>query len=233
MEKKYWFLLVNDIVKGPYTTKKVESLLTKNGIAETDHIWWKGQTSWINVKEWKRNLEQIMSSIDSPNDQLAWYISLNNKHQGPYYFSEVLDLLKQPETLYMCRLWASGMKDWKKPFEIEEVSKNLGLQARKHHRAPIKGELILQKNGVQFALNAASISEGGIGFKDQNGLNSGDIVTVHLKSPMLLSTVSSRAKIVYTSQNGITGLRFLNLQSETHSNIISYVKQFQTSARMF
>lgn len=231
MEKNIWFLHFDEIVKGPFTTKKILQLLQKSALPANTTIWWKGQSSWMPIQNWRSQLDHILNSFKTETQKSIWYLEYQGSQMGPYPFNELKTLLAQNDSLKSnCHLWTTGLKTWKRIFELPEMIEELGVEQRKDFRAPIKGELSVLKNGKVFQTKPGSISSGGMGFRDLEGLAIGDVVSLTLKSPLLVGPINTKAKVLYTHNNGFTGLQFLNLHPEAHSNIMDYIKQFQTTS---
>ena len=59
--------------------------------------------------------------------ETIYYIEKDSKADGPHSIDEVEDMVKQGTIKRDTKVWASGMKSWKKAKEVEELSKLLSL----------------------------------------------------------------------------------------------------------
>ena len=127
-----------------------------------------------------------------------------------------------------CRVWTTGMEKWMQIFELPDLIEFMGITRRKSPRAPIKGEVVIQTPDKQIVTQLGTISEGGIGTTKTEGLTKGTNCDLVVKSPMLISPIHTKAQVVYANPKGNSGFQFQNLQAESQSIIVSFVKQFKS-----
>lgn len=224
--KRAFFIYKDNVVNGPFTSESVESGLQKGQWNLDSTIWWKGQREWVSVKYWKEHLTEILESFKNKVQRSVWYVEYLGVQKGPLGWVELKELIQQTKSLSQIRLWTMGMKKWSTVFEIPEVAKQLDVTRREYSRAPIQGEVTVKRGNEEINCQAAEIGEGGLGIKNANDLNRGDIVYIILKSPLLINPIQSKATVVYSAKNGYTGLQFENIHIESKSTIIDYVRQF-------
>lgn len=228
----YWFIYSKDVVSGPFTTDKVESGLKANLWTHNCMIWWKGQKEWITITEWQRSLPQIIDTFKTRIQKSVWYVEHLGIQKGPMNSPDLQTYIMSTGILNSCRVWTVGMDRWMHVYEIPDLVEFFGVSRRKAARAPIKGQLIIKKNDAIIEGTAGSISVGGLGFRDLTGLLPGDHISLTLKSPLLVMPIHSQGKIVYTADQGFTGLQFNLLTAESESTISDYVKKFQTQSKI-
>jgi hypothetical protein len=162
----------------------------------------------------------------------VWYVEHLGIQKGPMNSTDLQSYIVSAGILNSCRVWTVGMDRWMHVYEIPDLVEFFGVSRRKTARAPIKGQLLIKKNDSVIEGKAGSISVGGLGFRDINGLSTGDHISLTLKSPLLVMPIHSQGKIVYTSEQGFNGLQFNLLTAETESMISDYVKKFQTNSKI-
>jgi hypothetical protein len=226
--KATWYIYSKQVVSGPYSTESVESGLKNSHWNLDSLIWWKGQVEWISLEAWRKNLENILESLKTSVQKTVWYVEHLGMQKGPMNVNELQQYVLQNGLLSSCRVWTTGMDSWKSVFELPELVNFMGITRRMHPRAPIKGEALIHNPSSPIVGPLGTISEGGIGIKNIQGMQKGDSLQLTIKSPMLVGPIHSRAQVVYASSNGITGLQFQNLQPEFQSTIVDFVKQFKS-----
>lgn len=234
MVKKIWFIYTNEVVSGPFETKAVQDQLTNGSLSAGSFIWWKGQREWMPIHLWQNQLNQILTNEDEKTNSRVWYIDLGSGGQpaGPMTHSEMLAHLRGITNLSKIRLWTVGMPKWTSLFEMSDVVDQLGMSRREHDRAPLMGTVAITAIGgvaTTTITRAASISAGGMGISDAQGLTRGDEVQIVIKSPEFTNPIRVLAEVVYVTSQGHAGLRFQHLHSETQSIIFDYVKKFMNA----
>lgn len=230
-----WFLYVDDIVSGPFTTDQVNSQLGSGQVSPNAFIWWKGQTEWIPLKNWQSQLSDIMQSMqkDVRKQNQVWYMDIGNSQVGPITQTELIEHLKATPHLNKIRLWSVGMKQWTSLFELGEVMDLLGLSRRENLRAPIMGTVAVNRSTDDpkgFVLKATTISVAGMGVSGSHDLRAGDLVSLVIKSNGFKSSIHLRGEVTYVTSQNFAGIRFLQAPAETQSLILAYVKKFSRAS---
>lgn len=234
MTKKIWFIYSNEVVKGPFDTETVREQLNTGALPSNCFIWWKGQREWMPVNLWENQLKQILMNEDEKSHSKVWYIDLGSGAQptGPMTHKEMLAHLRGISSFGKVRLWTVGMPKWTSLFEMSDVIDQLGMSRREHDRAPLMGAVaITAVAGLPSTTitRAASISVGGMGINDAQGLSRGDSVQLVIKSPEFPNPIRVQAEVVYITSQGHAGLKFQQLHPETQSLIFDYVKKFMSA----
>lgn len=223
-----WYIYSNDAVSGPFSTENVEQGLTQNKWSMQSLIWWKGQREWVSVDTWRTDLKNILHNFRTNIQTTAWYVEHLGTQKGPMYSKDLHSFIQVNGIAGSCRVWTDGMETWKSVYEITELVQFFGITRRKHARAPIKANITVQTNAIEeVSAHAGSISAGGLGVRGLSSVKQGDSISVLLKSPLLIREVKAEAKIVYTTEGGVTGIEFMNLPKESASIISDYVSQFE------
>jgi hypothetical protein len=226
-----WYVYSNDAVSGPFSTENIEHGLTQNKWSLESLIWWKGQREWVSVDSWRSDLKNIVLGFRKNIHTTAWYVEHLGTQKGPMYSGDLQSFIQSNGIVGTCRVWTEGMDRWMNVYEITELVQFFGITRRKHPRAPIKTNLLIESNlskDQNLVVHAGSISAGGLGVRGLNDVKKGDTVCITLQSNLLTDKVQSDAKVVYTSESGFTGLQFTSLKPESATAITNYVNLFQT-----
>ncbi len=225
-----WFIQVNDRVEGPMTNSDVQSRIQSGAVAGHDLVWGTGMDQWRSITWWGResnDMELTQTAIAQPLPE-AWHFALNGSSHGPYKRSELLDELKKVSSLGDVLLWTKGMKEWAPLFEFHEILSAIGVNKRQFPRADINGQVTIKTGeGRTLVAQALTISEGGMGVALEEGVVSGQAVSVEIQSPAFGAPVHAKADVRYVA-SGVCGLRFSNVSQEHKGAIISFVRQSQT-----
>jgi hypothetical protein len=225
-----WYVYSNDAVSGPFSTENIEHGLTQKKWSLDSLIWWKGQREWVSVETWRADLKNIVEGFRANIQTTAWYVEHLGTQKGPMYSKDLQSFIQANGIVGTCRVWTEGMDRWMNIYEITELVQFFGITRRKHPRAPIKANLVVESSPtVDKTINAyaGSISAGGLGVRGLHDVKRGDTISIMLKSLLLTDEVKASAKVVYTTENGFTGLEFTNLPTESESIITNYVNIFQ------
>ena len=228
-----WFLYIDNVVTGPFSTEQVQSKIGDEQVKAKCFVWWKGQREWIPVSAWERDLNSILESASSQAQKAVWYIDVGTAPIGPLTQNELISNLKSLTELGQARLWAVGMKHWKSVYELHDVMELLGISRREHDRAPLMGSVAVTRSNEDpkgFVVRAASISVAGMGLAGAADIRRGDQLALLIKSPDLPGNVHVRGEVVYVTDTGYAGVRFMKVHPETHSIIHDYVKRFVLDA---
>jgi hypothetical protein len=228
-----WFLYTQDVVSGPFSTEEVQTKLGTGQLTAESFIWWKGQREWISVSTWQDQLPVILESTMSQAQKAVWYADLGTAPIGPLTQTELLQTLKPVSDLGRIRLWAVGMEKWMSLFELHNVMELLGISRREFDRAPLMGTVAITRGNEDpkgFVVKTGSISVAGMGVSGAHDLRRGDDIALLIKSKDLPSGMHLRGEVVYVTDAGYAGVRFVKIHPETRSIIYDYVKRFTESA---
>lgn len=224
MLERKWFVYTDGKVIGPLQEEQLKLNAFPNSLC-----WTRGRPDWFAIELLPQILNEMVD-FDKKRSQPAermWKIKLRGK-ELPRVFNhnQLIETLKIQTDMKEVLLWTEGYNEWKQVFEIHKIMDDLGVSRRAHPRVPINGAAILEGNTQNLTGKALSISEGGLGVTDINGVKIGERYRVTLKSPNLFAAIYASAEVVYVGKDGYVGMKFLGLQSETRSSIIEYVKKF-------
>jgi len=226
-----WFIYSNDVVTGPFSTKDVQQKLTVNELGAHSFIWWRGQREWIQISSWQTDIDNILATLVTSQQNAIWYIDLGASPLGPLTQNELLETLRNVTDLNRARLWAVGMKRWQTLFELHDVMELLGISRREHDRAPLMGTVAITRSNEAprgFVAKTASISVGGIGVSNAHELRRGDEVALLIRTSDIPGNIHLRGEVVYVTDLGHAGIRFSKVHPETHALLHDYIKRFIT-----
>lgn len=229
-----WFVSKSENVTGPYSSEQLQTHLSSATFSANDMVWGRGLEGWRTLNWWRNELPQLTSanlgqdaSPNLPDVEEAWHYALSGKSYGPYLRLELIDHLKHVSDIAEVMLWTKGMKEWAPVFEFHDILSKVGVNKRIFPRAELKGKAIVKVDGATLLAPLLTISEGGLGLQLESGLVSGQNVEIELQSPSFASPLNMRAEVRYAA-DGVVGLRFLNLNSETKGAISTFVRQNHT-----
>jgi hypothetical protein len=226
MEKK-WFVFADQLVRGPLTTNNIEEGLATGRWTLDTLIWWKGQTQWISISNWRQQIPETGFITQIPSKQ-DWYLESNGKHTGPMSRVELIEFLKASANPFQYSLWHPGLDHWKQIYFFEEILSELGRSRRVHSRAPLPGNAEVIKKEHRFTLQTSNIGPGGLGLLEGQNLVPGQTVQLTIRSPALPEAIRSTGQILYVRGTGFAGLKFETMHVEAQSAIVDYIKQFET-----
>jgi hypothetical protein len=226
MNQDNWFFLNDGQIQGPLSKDEIEQ---KSAQFKSLLIWGRGLTEWLPVEKWRVQLENltkasIMASKD--DSQRMWRIAIGDNELKPLSYQELIPFLKKQTQIYEIKLWTEGYSDWREVFQIHKIMDEIGASKRSHPRVPIMGSISVQTSTGQIEAKLQSISEGGLGAVEMPGVSMGERLQIVIKSPNLLQPLQASAEIVFVGQEGYAGLKFTQIQAESQSMIIEYIKKF-------
>lgn len=225
--EKIWFICDANFISGPYSTQDVLSELTNGKVSLQSKIWWKGQRDWISVGDWRQKADSFEKNMHKQEEPI-WYAEKQGQTYGPIAKTQLIELLCSLTNLSKIRVWKKGQESWATVYEYSDISEELGITRRKYPRAPILGDVSIDKKGQQIAFKAATISAGGLGIVGASALAVGDQLQVSLRSPLMVVGIHATAVVRHAASN-YTGIEFVNISQEHKATIIDYVKQFEGS----
>lgn len=226
--EKLWFIYCHEEVSGPYSTDEVKRNILAGKWTADAQVWWKGQKEWLALDKWHANLEHILEANRQQGQQPVWYAERGGQQTGPMTKNDLVNHLKTLPDVKNVRLWTVGLNHWSNLFEFHEIVHQLGITKRGYDRAPIMGQVQIQRNGEVTHKPLASVSGGGLGVRDAGMLGAGEIITVAIQSPLLIAPVRATAKVMYVESSGYAGLQFQQIHIESKTTLMDYVRQFRT-----
>jgi hypothetical protein len=230
-----WFLCDNDIVAGPFTADAIIQKVVDGTVPSNILIWGKALHVWKPYQWWHDNLTQIIEDSKRAQDPRLWHFAYRGESVGPLERSELVSRLQgfkgdANEAL----IWTQGMSQWSPIFEFHDIMDEVGVNRRHFPRAPISGKIVLQQDGQYIVGELKAVSEGGFGAHNfAYDLAPGlilkcELVTVHLGGKIFVT-----GQVRYLDAETV-GFKFVNINRESQSLIVSYVKEknFEMIAKM-
>lgn len=224
MAEKRWFLLFKNEVMGPLLTGEVKKQVSSE--VSGAMIWWRGQKDWLPFTQWEEKLPELIQPKVAKAHTPIWKMVYQDKESKPMQFEELMENLRRLPEVSGVALWTEGLKSWQSIFTFHKIVEELGISQRKHPRVPINGSVVVSWGDHDLTGRPRSISEGGIGLQNIQGLKVGQSVRVLLRSPAIYTPIKATAEVVYIGADNYAGLRFTNMNTETESIIIEYVRKY-------
>ena len=213
-------------VRGPFAPESFDL----QRLASDCLIWQTGLREWLPPNLWeKQNLSPMETPLPPPPPVRHWRVRIVDQDYGPIRYGEMLDLLKGREHYDHIWIWTEGYKDWQNIFGFHKLMDDLGLGKRQHPRVAIKGEVEMKSESGLHRARLISISEGGLGLGQFQGLQVGLILNLVVRSPALPGPLVAKAEIVYIENESYAGLKFSEISAETKNQIINYVHSARES----
>lgn len=225
--KKIWFLYLNDVVNGPYTTEELKGHIKNQKTSDNINVWWKGQTEWMPLNLWQDRLPHLLKSMNF-KQEIEWHYRFHVREDeihGPVSQSELIAFLVKQNDINEISLKSSDSDEWKVVYEIPYILEAVGISRRIHLRAPIIGNVVL-KDLYPQSFKITSIGIGGLGFWSDLSLRTGQNVKLVIQSHDLSQNVHCQGEVVYQKSDGLTGVRFSHLSMEHLTVVSDHVKKF-------
>lgn len=224
---KNWFTYKDDFVNGPYNKDSIEKMIQENQKFE---IWGRGIPEWIESTKWNHLTQLKSSNLHVENDRRYKY-----RHEGResefISIPQLTQQIRKIKDLTYLEVQQEGTQDWLDVFKVAPIIEALGITRRAHARVPIMGIADMENAEVKFRSHIISISEGGIGITDGQGLSIGQKFKATLSSSNLHTIINCYCEVVYIGQDGYTGFRFENISAESKGVIVEYVRKFQEAKK--
>lgn len=219
-----FFILSGSEVTGPYSEDELQTALRKDDI-KSPLVWWRGLPEWLPPGQWERKLAELKKSSQQKAERL-WKVRIEKGEATSMGQKQMIQFLSQQADLNDIEIWTEGYEDWHEVYQVHPIMDELGVSRRKHPRVPVAGTVSFVNGKKKLEAEPRTISEGGLGIANAQGLQIGDKVSIMLRSPQLYLTIHTNAEVVYANDKGIAGLKFDHLGSESRAAIIEYVKKF-------
>jgi hypothetical protein len=220
-----WFVQLNDAVDGPLSTDEVTSRLVDGHLTKAQLIWGPTMDAWMNLQQWQQNISGFGEGTAPEPTTEAWHYAVGGQSHGPMSRPQLVDELKSLQGGDVM-VWTKGMKEWAPLYEFHDLLNEIGINKRQFPRAELTGKAVLRTEGNVTIAPLLSISEGGFGVALEEGLTSGQAVTVELQSAVFLGSLHIKAEVRYVGE-GVIGFKFTQISQEAKGTIIQFIKQNQ------
>lgn len=225
-----WFVLRNEDVKGPYTTDEVKSLAAQGELQDRDLIWGRLQSEWQSIGWWMVELPNLLAKTKEVKDDRLWHYAVGGTAHGPFNREDLLERLKSVNVSQDILVWTKGMKAWAPIYEFNDLLDAIGVNKRQFPRADIEGRVTMRVGLQVIEGILLTISEGGFGADQINGVNIGQVLSVEIHSDAFYDPIHAKAEVRYVTEGSYVGFKFQNINMEARGAIIQYVK---TAGRTF
>lgn len=228
MATKKWFFLINNEVQGPYLESEINNLAQKHA---DGLVWGQGLNEWIRPSDWQKTLNELQQVLSGLQADMTpqWRMKQGEFEAGPFIYDQLLQVLKAHADPAAVLIYqdqdASG--GWKSIYSYPTLVEEVGITRRTHERVPISGIFRYEKDGASHDCLLSSISEGGLGLLEAQGLSVGDTVKGVIQSPQLPTAINCSVEALYKQEDGSWGTRFVGLPLEAKSLIVAYTQKFQ------
>jgi hypothetical protein len=219
-----WFLLHQDRIHGPFSTEEVENQARARQIPDSALIWGRPQQGWKPLNWWQNQGAKLEAEQPVPKKMRRWHFAFGGTSHGPFAQDQLVNELRNVKDTQDVLLWTKGMPAWAPLHEFHEVMDALGINKREHPRAAISGVATVKIGEITAIGQVVSISPGGCGLMSVQGIEPSQMVQVEIKCEALRDAIRSRAQVRYIDDNGLAGLKFDQLASESRNMIIEYIR---------
>lgn len=232
-----WFVMQNDIVKGPYSRNEIKAQVASGHVDPHCLVWGRTQSGWQKISQWmkepeKTNVTAITQDISSPSQQ--WHYAIDGVSKGPFARAELIQEIKNQKHGGEILVWTKGMKAWVDLYEFHDLVEELGLDRRAHQRAPVTGSVTMISGELTLLGQMKTISPGGFGAVQISAqLTVGTPVAVEIKASSVGTgaPISAKAVVQYVSETGFYGFKFTSLDMESKSHILDYIRSHTSESR--
>lgn len=219
-----WFVLRNEVVTGPFTTDEVKNLTSQGEVQDRDLIWGTLQSEWRQIGWWMVELPNLLANTKNIKDPRLWHFAVNGTAFGPFSRDDLIMKLKEHQLTQDILVWTKGMKAWAPIYEFNDLLDDIGVNKRQFPRADIEGRVSIKVGTQTVEGILLTISEGGFGADQLQGLTPGQVLAVEINSDAFYDPVHVKAEVRYVTDAGYVGFRFQNLNMESRGAIIQYVR---------
>jgi hypothetical protein len=231
-----WFVFQKNSILGPFSTEDVKMQIFDGKIDQESFIWWKGEKDWVSITKWENEYPEIIKKLEA-HFQVNWKIR-DEEHETQYMsFDDCLQHLKHLEvknTIYVSRENPDGLDHWESIFSNTILLNALEMTRRKHPRVPIVATAKVSKRESKFSylVKVNTIGEGGMGVSGLGkNFPTGTTVELRLEGPSFSVPLIAEGRILYITKDGLSGIEFTVMNSESQSTLIEYVNHFVGSRK--
>lgn len=230
---KRWFVCKSEAVSGPFSNEEIISLSNREDLTHS-LVWWPGLTEWVRAGLHLSKFSEFVNSQVDVVERPVWFFRYNNIDSEALSIRELALQLKgipnAPKTVLVKSPESFSFQPIFKHLELMDL---LGINQRKNKRVPVRGSVNIFVENELFQGQASTISVGGIGFKALNGtFFEGQKIRVELKSPDLVQSFHTQAKIVHCTTTGDYGVAFDRLNPEHQILIGDYIRKVSHSGNL-
>lgn len=229
-----WFTFIENKVEGPYTTEALLRKKESGDLSEDCLVWGPLQVGWKSIEWWEQALPHLKSVHSDMNAPQEWFLARHGQRIGPLLRPELIRELKtmiqNNESVSKILVWTKGLKKWAHVVEFHDLLNELGIDQRKHPRAKASGKVTLSFRGQTFTSSLKTISEGGLGADPIPMVILGEEIQISIESDDMSGPVTAKAEVRYANEHHL-GLQFLSINSESKSNIVSFIRGKTTTSQ--
>lgn len=222
-----WFISYRDEISGPFTTEEVRSNAKSGLFDRSSFIWGKPQSEWKPIEWWLSEVESSGYGYKPVKETQMWHYAQSGASHGPFVWSELIPKLEAIKDRSEVLLWTKGQKNWIPLFESLEVCRALGVDRRQMTRANIAGHVVIRHNDQIIIGKLCTISQGGFGATQIEGVEQGQVVDVYIKSDKFYEEIHAKAEVRYMGPSGFVGFQFENLHMEAKSAIVDFIRSLE------
>lgn len=224
-----WFVFEKDEVQGPFSSAELKNCIREGQVSRQAMVWGSLlESRWIKASVWETESQNYKKRERPATDLRLWHYAVGGQSFGPFPRKKFLEEVRRAGTMDQVLVWTKGMVTWAPIFEFVEFLDELGISRRQHPRAEISGTVVIRSSRQVTLGKLMMISQGGCGVSGVTEVRPGEIVTLDIKSQAFSDTIRTDAEVRYVSETGVVGFKFTQLQIESLSEIIDYVKRVQT-----
>ena len=222
---KKWFFLKDNEVQGPFRDSEIQSLIPQH---PDGLVWGQGLQEWLKPEEWQKTLTDLQDILASLQSDMTpqWRLKQGTFEAGPFIYDQLIQVLKAHPEPSEVEVSSEDGTGWKSIYAYPTIVEEVGITRRSHERVPISGLFRYEKNGSQHDCLLSSLSEGGIGVLEAEGLSVGETIRGVIQSPQLPTSINCTCEALYRQEDNSWGLRFVNLPLEAKSLIVAYTQKF-------
>jgi len=214
------------MIAGPFSTEELKQKMQLGSVSSSCHVWGKAMSDWQKADWWKANLETLIERLNNNFDDRLWHYAIGGNSYGPMARKQlVAELSKVGGDANEALIWTKGMKSWAQIHEFHDLMDDIGVDRRVFARANTEGKVVAHISDSQSVIgNLKTISEGGFGAVQISGLGVGAQFSIEIESPDL-QKINATAQVRYISEDGFVGFKFVSINREAVSQIVSFVKE--------
>lgn len=185
------------------------------------------QVNFTQTAQQKTNNTSEKTFADTLAESAFYRVQLNYVDQPLMTKPELLNFISKLTDVSKLSIQNPKTKEWNEVFAYPDIVERLGLSRRKSSRVPILAQFTGSSNKhPSLAAKIVTISDGGMGFTEVFDLKIGDTVEGQISSPQFFQPINVNADVIYSGLDGYIGLKFTQINDESKSAIIDYVKKF-------
>lgn len=165
----------------------------------------------------------VTEVVDLAPDNL-WYMNRIGDERGPITKSELVDILSVLQDRTSVRVRPDGTSDWRPYQEYREIMVAMGMNERRHIRAPFSGDFAVNWKDKNYFFEVQTLSEGGLGIRGAFPWNEETFLEGSLVSKVFRQPLFITGKIIRNGES--SSFVFNTLEPMTLNYIRNYTKLF-------